>query len=538
MGTLMRRWGITAAFLCGAVLTGCSAQKAAKPTVVAVVGPQTINCAVQRRECRREQLRADGSVECAEYADTVYFNSTICTVGAVETFQQACDRAFCTRETANPHANYDYLECLTKGGRPLELPNIGLCQVLPAGSLKASLLYLRNGHQCVPDPSGQFCASFAPYPVGSSPPCIDLSERTAVDQLSVPSAARDARLWIEQAVLEAAGCNMPPPANQSALTYSIPRAPIGSVSAAGMSVAMTATQGTARVLTSCANGSCQPTSLASLQAKLADTTILGVSLTNTTLRSRNTSPVTLIDDPDGPRPGFAPGSLSFVLEGTVAGIASRYVIGNDGAVFLDAASNHLNLRGVFSFQDVTSQGRPLPVSAFLDLDGAPSSGGTPACANANSLSRLFGFETMGDWTSGQAALSVVTSPLTQGCGALAVAGQGYMTVDGRTFANTKVTVQPAVSVDLFVPSSQPNPYWTGALQLFLTCPSKVVYNQYVGQVELTGKPQNQYSTMRFPLPSALVDALHNAADDCRFSLALNVNATSRSWLLDNLRFTP
>jgi hypothetical protein len=521
-----------------AALAACSAQKAAKPGVVAVLGPQAINCAVQRRECSKEQLRTDGTVGCAQYANTVYFNSTICTADAVETFQQACDRSFCKRETANPHANYDYLECLTKGGRASELPNNGLCQLLPGGSLRASLLYLRAGHQCVVDESGQFCASFAPYPVGDSPPCLDMSERTAVDQLSVPSDARDAHLWIEQVVLGSDFCNMPPAPTQSALTYSLPPAPIGSVSAAGLSVTMSATQGSARIVTSCANGSCQPSSLSSLQAKLADTNILGVSLTNTSLRSRGTSPVVMVDDPDGPKPGFAPGTLSFVLEGTVAGIASRYVIGNDTSVTLDATSSHLNLRGAFRFQDVTSQGRPLPVTAFISLDGAPSTGTTASCTNATSLARLFGFETLGDWTSGQASLSLVTSPVTQGCAALAVAGQGYMTVEGRTFANSKVAVQPAVSVDLFVPSSQPNPYWTGALQLFLTCPSRAVYNQYVGQVELTGKPQNQYSTLRYALPSGLADALRKAADDCRFSLALNVNPTGRTWLLDNLRLTP
>jgi hypothetical protein len=71
----------------------------------------------------------------------------------------------------------------------------------------------------------------------------------------------------------------------------------------------------------------------------------------------------------------------------------------------------------------------------------------------------------------------------------------------------------------------------------LSCPSGNVFNQSIGQVELTGKPTGQYSTLRFPLPSAVVSTLGRGLQDCFFGLALNVNATGQKWLLDNLRFT-
>ena len=115
------------------VWAACSAQKASKITNVAVVGPQTVTCSAERRLCLREQLQSDGTVGCAEYTvDKQYFRATVCTLDATETPQQACDRAFCTRATANPAVNYDYLDCLTNGG--IDQPAAGLCQPLSAGS--------------------------------------------------------------------------------------------------------------------------------------------------------------------------------------------------------------------------------------------------------------------------------------------------------------------------------------------------------------------------------------------------------------------
>jgi hypothetical protein len=65
-----------------------------------------------------------------------------------------------------------------------------------------------------------------------------------------------------------------------------------------------------------------------------------------------------------------------------------------------------------------------------------------------------------------------------------------------------------------------------------------VFNQYIGEVELTGLPQAAFSSLRFPLPPATVATLQRGLQACKFSFALNVNATGQTWELDNLRFTP
>jgi hypothetical protein len=106
------------------------------------------------------------------------------------------------------------------------------------------------------------------------------------------------------------------------------------------------------------------------------------------------------------------------------------------------------------------------------------------------------------------------------------------------FNTAALSVNSALSVDLFIPGNQPNPFWLGALQMYLSCPTDNVFNQYIGQVELTGKPVNQFSTLRFPLPAATFSTLTQAPPkQCFLGLALNVNQTGRTWVLDNLRFT-
>ena len=72
-----------------------------------------------------------------------------------------------------------------------------------------------------------------------------------------------------------------------------------------------------------------------------------------------------------------------------------------------------------------------------------------------------------------------------------------MPIKSTEFAAGGLTVTNALSVDLFIPNNQPNQFYLGALQMF-SGPSVASFNQYIGQVELTGKPQNAYSTLRFP----------------------------------------
>ena len=180
----------------------------------------------------------------------------------------------------------------------------------------------------------------------------------------------------------------------------------------------------------------------------------------------------------------------------------------------------------------------MTITVATNVSGTPANAQQLACAGETGIQRLLGFEDVLSWSSMQATLSPVTTPVTQGCGALGIAGQGYMTIASLPFATNTLTLGPALSVDLFIPGNQPNQFYLGALQMYLSCPSGNVFNAYIGQAELTGKPQNAYSTFRYPLPSNVTSTLKQPLSDCSLSLALNVNQTGRTWILDNLRFTP
>ena len=69
-----------------------------------------------------------------------------------------------------------------------------------------------------------------------------------------------------------------------------------------------------------------------------------------------------------------------------------------------------------------------------------------------------------------------------------------------------------------------------------SCPSANVFNAYIGQVELTGKPVGQFSTLTFQLPSGIFNLLKGAHPDCFFTISVNGNATPTPPVLDNLRF--
>ncbi|MBC7771761.1 MAG: hypothetical protein H7210_04635, partial [Pyrinomonadaceae bacterium] len=254
----------------------------------------------------------------------------------------------------------------------------------------------------------------------------------------------------------------------------------------------------------------------------------------------NTVPVAIVQalQPKGGfRPTVQPRALRLLVAGLFNGVPSIIRVENRAPLLIDISADAFSLRGSVSFHATDPLGNFLPLSISIDVRGQPSTPAGRACADLSPQRRLFGFEDPLDWTSGAARVSLVTSPVTQGCGALGIEGQHYMPIAGGRFSTVGLTVGQAITTDLFIPSNQPNPYWLGALQMYLTCPSGNVFNQFIGQVELTGRPQGQFSALRFPVGDATRSTLASPLEDCAFSFALNVNPTGRMWVLDNLRFT-
>jgi hypothetical protein len=101
-------------------------------------------------------------------------------------------------------------------------------------------------------------------------------------------------------------------------------------------------------------------------------------------------------------------------------------------------------------------------------------------------------------------------------------------------------VSPTLAVDVMLPTAQANPYWYGAVQAYINCPSRSIYSQFLSQVDLTGKPLNTWNTVTFPLNNTYVSALlQSGYSDLVITVVLNVQVpTTGTYYIDNLRFIP
>ena len=149
---------------------------------------------------------------------------------------------------------------------------------------------------------------------------------------------------------------------------------------------------------------------------------------------------------------------------------------------------------------------------------------------------VLGFEKSSDWhvTSSPPIALSASSTASQGSFSLAVPAKGYVTVQGATISLNSA-LSPTVSFDLSMPAPV-NPSWAGAAQLYVDCHSHSLFNQYLGQQELTGQPTGQFVTESYSVPASIQSALAAGCSDLSFTIAINVptNQTG-NYLLDNLQ---
>jgi len=491
-----------------------------------------ITCTGQRDECTRESLDpTTGSFSCEESQLTPVV-ATVCSEGG-ESADQACTRALCTPDAFA--APYGIGNCSFKGTKS-SLPNRGVCTSDTRSKNRDFVSFTSSGRKCTLDTTGVACSSLT-QATQSFSQCVDLSGAPATTALLPQSDFRYRTLSISDIELDSSehcsGTSGP------LFVYAVPSGAVGTARGGGAQATVSALNGFATLNQTCdSDFGCQPTSLASLRVNLANLNLLGMPVTNLVARSVLATPLSSVPVGEGYGTGIAAGALELLLDGRVGGQRVQFLAANQAAIAVFVSSSALEIVGTFELVSADVTGHRTPLTFDLDLHAAPATAAGRACAEAGAGARVLGFESAESWSSANATLALVASPLTQGCGALGVTGQGFLAINGASFSTQQITVTPALSVDLFIPDHQPNPFYVGALQVHLSCPSGNVFNQYVGQVELTGKPQNRYSTLRFPLPAVAQSTLRRALDDCSFSLGLNVNPTGRSWFLDNLRFTP
>jgi Peptidase of plants and bacteria len=144
--------------------------------------------------------------------------------------------------------------------------------------------------------------------------------------------------------------------------------------------------------------------------------------------------------------------------------------------------------------------------------------------------QVLGFESTAHWNA-STGTKTSTTDRTQGNAALALKNFTFAELQTVPLANVPGATA-TISFDLKAPISPP---W-GQTMLFVSIPSRGVYNAYAGQVWFAGMPANTYQKMTFTLPSSVVTALGQSYADLTFKITLSVPQTSADYKLDNLRF--
>jgi len=176
--------------------------------------------------------------------------------------------------------------------------------------------------------------------------------------------------------------------------------------------------------------------------------------------------------------------------------------------------------------------RHLPFGVIYE--NLPNLAAPPALAAA---AVHLGFEDSSGWTSPQAQLASVTTPVNQGTRSLRVANiTGSTEIIGSLFSTAGVGASVTrLRLDLWVSTTQPTPSAVGEVQLFATIPGANVYGAFVGVVDLTPLSRGVWSLIDLELPPTTRDAIR-AHRNTQLKIVLNVTSGSGPYFLDNIRF--
>lgn len=158
---------------------------------------------------------------------------------------------------------------------------------------------------------------------------------------------------------------------------------------------------------------------------------------------------------------------------------------------------------------------------------------------------ILGFETSAGWpvVVGIQFGVATTDVRTQGTKALEVRRpSGIVQLQSAALSSTnaelaKIERGSTLAIDVMLPNEQINPFWHGELELFVTCPSRLLVAARIGEVDFNGLRTGVYNTLRFAVPNFVADALHGASyNDLKFSIQLEVPLGSPgTYRFDNLR---
>ncbi len=181
--------------------------------------------------------------------------------------------------------------------------------------------------------------------------------------------------------------------------------------------------------------------------------------------------------------------------------------------------------------------RPIPDSMLPEYNALREACGRMPLPGLNPAMKSMSFDTPSQWVPSLGTTSLNSVTFTQGIGATSVNASGYVSLSSvpiETWFLPEIGDQ--VKLDVYVPpNGQPNAYWLGAVQGYITIPGTWQINQFIGQVELTPGGTG-WRTAIFSIPSAIKASLLTQQAGVRFGLAVNTPNGAPPILLDNLRF--
>jgi CubicO group peptidase (beta-lactamase class C family) len=158
---------------------------------------------------------------------------------------------------------------------------------------------------------------------------------------------------------------------------------------------------------------------------------------------------------------------------------------------------------------------------------------------------VFSMDSVAGWQIVTGSGTLTSDALhTEGNASIAVSGGGFIEIRSPTFSTAAAreqslgTAPNLVAIDVYLASPQPNPWWLGAVQMYLRIPSAGLYHEYISQVELTGKPLGTFSRLTFALPQWMRNALAGNYSDAQVFISVNTPQGAPAVRVDNLRFLP
>jgi len=150
------------------------------------------------------------------------------------------------------------------------------------------------------------------------------------------------------------------------------------------------------------------------------------------------------------------------------------------------------------------------------------------------------FEDASLWTPVWGSSTVMANSLdrVEGLEALSVVPNDFVWLESAYMDQTVARGFNMLQLS-FKMTTMPNPYYYGSIMFFFDSPSQGIYNQWVGQLDLTGLPLGIWNTKVLVVPSSLGALLAGKTfTDFRVRMAINIPKNSGRVLFDRMRLLP